>query len=138
MAVKILRIIVLKYKIVQWRIKGFLDGSAILLLPSATKLRRLCFYRCVSVHRGVCSRGVLGPGGVSARGGLLPGGAWSWGDVCSRRIGIPACTEADTPCPPRRDGYCCGWYTSYCNAFLFWSFFPLELHEILRNKNAFQ
>ena len=22
------------------------------LLPSATKLRRLCFYRCVSVHRG--------------------------------------------------------------------------------------
>ena len=46
-------------------------------LPSATKLRRLCFYRHLSVHRGV---GVPGPGGcllrgVSApRGCLLPGG----------------------------------------------------------------
>ena len=27
--------------------------------------------------------------------------------------GIPACTEADTP-----DGYCCGCYVSYWNAFL--------------------
>ena len=25
-----------------------------LFLPSATKLRRLCFYTCLSVHRGVC------------------------------------------------------------------------------------
>ena len=28
-------------------------------LPSATKLRRLCFYRCVSVHRGVLSQYAL-------------------------------------------------------------------------------
>ena len=49
--------------------------------------------------RGVCvwSRGVC---------------AWSWGGV-----GIPACTEAATL--PGRDGYCCGRYASYWNAFLF-------------------
>ena len=62
-------------------------------LPSATKLRRLCFYRCVSVHkgggipaclaggipaclatglRGVCSQWSLVPG-VPAQGGLVPG-----------------------------------------------------------------
>ena len=29
------------------------------------------------------------------------------------RGAIPACTEADPP-----DGYCCGWYASYWNAFL--------------------
>ena len=37
------------------------------------------------------------PGGVQARGGC-----------------IPACTEADPPA----DGYCCGRYASYWNAFL--------------------
>ena len=44
------------------------------LIPSATKLRRLCFYRCVSVHRGVPGPGggVPGPGGVCSRGGWYP------------------------------------------------------------------
>ena len=42
---------------------------------------------------GTCSQGVSAPGG-----------------------GIPACTEAD---PPGRDGYCCGRYASYWNAFLY-------------------
>ena len=43
-----------------YRTQDFPDGSANLkaghhlLLPSATKLRRLCFYTCLSVHRGVC------------------------------------------------------------------------------------
>ena len=32
------------------------DVERSLLLPSATKLRRLCFYRCVSVHRGAVSQ----------------------------------------------------------------------------------
>ena len=62
-------------------------------LPSATKLRRLCFHRRVSVHggRGTWSRGVPAPGGtcsggsawsrgVPGHGGcLVTGGAWSWG-----------------------------------------------------------
>ena len=39
------------------------------LLPSAIKLRRLCFYRCVSVHGEY-----LVPGGVLLLGGVL------WGD----------------------------------------------------------
>ena len=44
-------------------------------LPSATKLRRLCFHRSVSVHGGC----VPGPGGC-----LLPGG------VCSiKRVSAP-------------------------------------------------
>ena len=49
------------------------------------------------------------PKGVSR---FTPGGglqAHTWG-------GIPACTEADPPTPA--DGYCCGRYASYWNAFL--------------------
>ena len=46
-------------------------------LPSATKLRRLCFYRCLSLHKGggwCMVRGVPDPGGVPGLGGcLLPG-----------------------------------------------------------------
>ena len=86
--------------------------GANLLLPSAMKLGRLWFYKYLSVHRGggrwgsapgrcLVSGGVPGPGGVPGRG---------WG------VGITACTEAD---PPGRDGYCCGRYASYWNAFLF-------------------
>ena len=57
------------------------------LLPSATKLRRLCFYRCVSVHRGVPGPGGSAPRGCLVSGGMPgPGGGW---------VGIPACTEAD-------------------------------------------
>ena len=86
------------------------------------------------VFIGVClsTGGWSAPGGC--RGGLLPGclllgGAWSQSGVCSLGgpgpggrgclvlggVGIPACTEAN---PPRRDGYCCGRYASYWNAFL--------------------
>ena len=106
-------------------------------------LRRLCFYTCLSVLRG----GVRYPGpypgggwevwlgasrpipwgrlgGLAGGGGFpgpYPGGSWRvWpggapgpglGGVC-----IPACTEADIP---PADGYCCGRYASYWNAFLF-------------------
>ena len=54
---------------------------------------------------GAWSWGVPGPRGVSGRGeeGLVLGGAWSWG--------VPG---GDAP----PDGYCCGWYASYWNAFL--------------------
>ena len=31
---------------------------------------------------------------------------------------IPACTEANPPHTHTTDGYCCGWYASYLNAFL--------------------
>ena len=79
---------------------------------------------------GVVSRPTLGGSpGPHLRGspGPTPGGspgphpgglqAHNWGDLQAHtQGGIPACTEADTPLA---DGYCCGWYASYWNAFLF-------------------
>ena len=69
-------------------------------LPSATKLRRLCFYTCLSFcpregclvwgEGGVCSWGVPDPGGVPGLGGACSGGvcsgggAWSGGGVVSQ------------------------------------------------------
>ena len=118
----------------------------LLLLPSATKLQRLCFYTCLSFcpwGGGVLSQhalqmisepalqqggsapwGVPGPGGgVCSRGGV-PGlrGCLLWG-VCSGG----ACSRGSAPCgggrvwrpPPKADGYCCRRYASYWNAFLF-------------------
>ena len=60
------------------------------LLPSATKLRRLCCYRCLSVHRGegVSGRGGLLPGGCLVQGGMSSwgGGAWSGGLVSQHAL----------------------------------------------------
>ena len=55
------------------------------------------------------------PGGVEGLGGLE---VYTWRGAPGPHLGgcIPSHTEADLP-PP--DGYCCGWYTSYWNAFLF-------------------
>ena len=89
-----------------------------ILLPSATKLRRLCFYRRVSVHRGVSApggaprgcllQGVSAPGGVCSRGCLLQGGVHP-GRVCSRGVSalgglLPGVSALHSP---GRDGYCC-------------------------------
>ena len=72
-------------------------------LPSATKLRRLCFYRRLSVHTGVpgpggvCSQGVPGPGGCpSMHWGRHPHPRERWLLLSTVRI-----------------------YASYWNAFLF-------------------
>ena len=120
-------------------------------LPSATKLRRLCFYRCVSVHcpRGwggipAClaaglrggllsqhalqqvSRGVPGLGG-SARGEVsAPGGGLllGWGGSAPGGL-VSEHALRQTP-PPRRDGYCCGRYASHWNAFLFVTSYVLK------------
>ena len=82
-------------------------------LPSATKLRRLCFYRCVSVHRrGVCSGGCLLWGDVCYRGsapgvwggcllwGVCSGGGLLWG--VSTLGGVGVCTGGSAP-----GGVCC-------------------------------
>ena len=61
-------------------------------LPSATKLRWLCFYTCLSV----CPQGVGG----------LP--------QCM--LGYHTREQAPPP-PPTANGYCCGRYASYWNAF---------------------
>ena len=50
----------------------------------------------VSALGAVCSQGVCSQG-VSALGGLLRGGVCSGGCLVWGGVGIPACTEADTP-----------------------------------------
>ena len=49
------------------------------------------------VRGGVCSRGCAWSGGVCSGGGSAPRG---W-------VGIPACTEADTPPPPCGQAHAC-------------------------------
>ena len=80
------------------------------LLPSATKLRTLCFYRRMSVHGwGGCAwsrgRGVSAPGGWPGPRGSLLGGVClgGFGGVCSGGggVGVLACTETD-PRPRER------------------------------------
>ena len=61
---------------------------------------------CPGPHWGGVSRPRPGGRLGSGQGGVQ---AHTWG--C-----IPACTEVDTP---PADGYCCGRYASYWNAFLF-------------------
>ena len=86
------------------------------LLPSATKLWRLCFYSCVSVHRGgVVSQHALQVVSQHALQQVSRGGAWS-GRVCSRGGWYPSMHWGRPP-PPGRDSYCCGRYASHWNAF---------------------
>ena len=87
------------------------------------------------------SRGeVLGPGGLPGpgRGRLVPEGCFGdgvpgpWGDAWSGAVPgpreVPGSRRGWYPSmhcgrPPRRDGYCCGRYASYWNAFLFLLYF---------------
>ena len=80
------------------------------LLLSTMKLRRLCFYRCVGWYPSMPCRWYPSmPCSRSPKGG----GACSWGgEVC--------CLLREGGCgdPPKEaDGYCCGRYASYWNAF---------------------
>ena len=85
--------------------------------------------RCLLPLGGVWSREVSAPGGH-----LLPGGAWSTGvpalgDVCSEGMSDPRREGVSGPRgvvsqhalrqTPAGDSYCCRWYASYWNAFLF-------------------
>ena len=95
------------------------------LLPSTTKLRRLCFYRRLSVHRGggVCLSawwdttppGEDTPGADTPQEQTPPG-------TRHTPLGPDTPPRADTPLeqtpPLPRDGHCCGRYASYWNAFL--------------------
>ena len=110
---------------------AFLSSVCVRITARKRSLQRLCFYTCLSVILFTGGGGSPGPQPMEG-GGLLggspgphPGGDWgsgqrglhTWG-VSRPRLGgwIPACTEADTPLPA--DGYCCGHYASYWNAFL--------------------
>ena len=64
---------------------------------------------------GMVSGGYLVPGVVPGPGWGVPGsgwgGTWSWVAGCLVLGGLPGGE-------PPRDGYCCGRYASYWNAFL--------------------
>ena len=72
----------------------FLHVSVILFMGVVVSQHAL---QVVSQH--ALKQGVPAPGGICSRGCLLPGGV-------------------ETP-PPEAEGYCCGRYASYWNAFLF-------------------
>ena len=103
-------------------------------LPSATKLRRLCFYRHVSVHMGgclpQCMLGYHTPQEQNPPGSRQP--PWSRHPPRADTPGADTPQEQTPPrvdTPPLSDGHCCGWYASYWNAFLFLNeleFSPLE------------
>ena len=76
-----------------------------LFLPSATKLWRLCFYTCLSVHKR---------GSASVHAGIPPPRV----DIPQEQVAPREQTPpgAGTP-PPPADGYSCRRYASYWNAF---------------------
>ena len=107
-------------------------------LLSATKLRRLCFYTCLPV--------ILFTGGGSASvhvgiqppvpplGADTPGTRHPLGPGTLPRTRHPSGTRHH---PLPADGYCCGRYASYWNAFLFsHNFLPKqELKNVLIDKH---
>ena len=62
---------------------------------------------------GVCSEGCLLPGGCLLQGVPGPGGVCSRGVSAPRGVSARGCLVETPP-----DGYCCGRYASYWNAFL--------------------
>ena len=71
---------------------------------------------CRWYHSIACSR--YPGGGLLQRGACSRGGACSWGGACSGGsvLGVPAPGGMETPV--QADGYCCGRYACYWNAFL--------------------
>ena len=85
-------------------------------LPSATVVaERLCFHRCLSVHRGE----VYTPWQTD------PPPSGSWTDTAAPRETPPLCRQ-----PPPPDGYCSERYASLWNAFLL-SFNSASLQEAI-------
>ena len=103
-----------------WTRRSGLGSMAYCLLPPANEVRGkvICLQVCVCPQGGC-----LVPGGVWSQGVPGPGGAWSWGCLVP---GVPDLGGCLVPggclvgglveTPP--DGYCCGRYASYWNAFL--------------------
>ena len=84
-------------------------NSFLCFLPSATKLRRLCFYRCLSVHRGgwypsmLCRWYPSMPCSRSPGGCLLRGGCLLWAGACSMGGAAPwGCLLQGGGDPPSR------------------------------------
>ena len=111
--------------------------DANLLLPPANEVWGKVIFSEACVKNSVHSGG-SGPGGgrclvrrESGPGGcLVPGGVWSWGVPAQANacLGGSASGGGGAWWRPPRDGYCCGRYASYWNAFLFawWSIILAE------------
>ena len=84
---------------------------------------------CIAGSISAC----LAAGGSAPRVGLLPGEVSSQGGACSGWGCLLCGGEGGVETPPKADGYCCGRYASYWNAFLFTlsdckaKFFPSSL-----------
>ena len=131
--------------------------SVAYLLPSATVVvERLCFHRCLSVHKGGCAP----PGQADPQPDRTPSPARQ---TCPHPGRHPP-SQADIPWPgrhlppgqadtrpgrhppgghplPRADGHCSERYASYCNAFLLLVFlFVLKVVSVtlLLHKTSFQ
>ena len=76
-------------------------------------MRRLCFYTCLSVHRGGVSR-------PRPRGDIEGSGRGGVG------VSRPRPRRGGWGSDPE-DGYCCGRYASYWNEFLSFTFLNIEL-----------
>ena len=131
--------------ICEYVIKQYFVQLLLISLPSATKLRRLCFYSRVSVHRGAGGWGCLPQCMLGCPPSPIPGADTQWEQTPpgadtsqSRHPQSRHPPQADPPgsrhppreqTPPRsrhppgadtppRYGHCCGRYASYWNAFL--------------------
>ena len=69
------------------------------------------------VSQHALQQGGLLLGGVPTPGGCSPGRSASGGGACSK--GGLLWKGGGVETPPKADGYCCGRYASYWNAFLF-------------------
>ena len=98
-----------------------LNDYVFTMLLSATKLRRLCFYTCLSVHRGVC---------LSACWDTNPRSRHPPREQAPPRAGTPG----TRPPIPQADHYGCGRCASYWNAFLFEIFSLGRLEDVSTNE----
>ena len=128
-----------------WRLGTLIHPEVLQLLNNLIttrkrSLRRLCFYTCLSVHRGgVVSQHalqVVSQHALQVSGGCIPAclagfqappkgeleGFGQGGSPGPQMGSIPACTDAD----PLADGYCCERYASYWNALLLYGFPPVS------------
>ena len=90
-------------------------GCTNLLLPPANEVwgKVICLTACVCPRGGVWSGGDAWSQGMP---GL--GGAWSQGGAC-----LVGCLVGGVPGGDPPDGYCCRFYASYWNGFLFCNIF---------------
>ena len=95
-------------------------GTFTIFTARKRSLRRLCFYRCVSVHRGGGMRGRgggRGVGGMRGRGACMVGG-----QVCMAGGHVGGMHGGGHACPPTHYETLRSMrarYASYWNAFLF-------------------